>query len=62
MDTLLYCRGCGTGYAIVGTIPVVCPACLHVTTWTTSPLGPWTFKLDREDKKFLKSIHVSTDS
>ncbi len=41
---LLVCTLCGSGYASVGEVPPMCPACEKPTTWTNVPASPYEIK------------------
>jgi hypothetical protein len=56
MAVLLWCMKCAAETVIAGDVPIVCPACRTVTTWTTSP----PYRVNENDARFLKSIHIQT--
>lgn len=62
---LIVCRLCGTGYASIGEVPPVCPACEQETTWTTVPSGYAApkpdYKLTLNDMRFLRSMKILAD-
>jgi Zn finger protein HypA/HybF involved in hydrogenase expression len=54
MAVLLWCMTCAGEVVITGDVPVVCPTCRAVTTWTTAP----PYHVNENDARFLKSIHI----
>jgi hypothetical protein len=65
--TILYCQRCHSGYGSIGEVPLRCPACDQVTSWSTTapvivapePQTPW--KIGINDARFLKSIKILPD-
>lgn len=60
---ILYCRHCSTGYGSIGEVPLKCPACDRVTTWTAyfpqpEPKVPYTLSIN--DHKFLRSLRIQS--
>lgn len=55
---IVFCQGCGVGYACVGDLPPTCPKC-------DTPEPAWSsmrpLKLSANDRKFLKSLRIRTD-
>lgn len=62
---IIYCKRCGDGYGSVGERPKMCPSCLQKADWTetppTSPTPKRPFKLNVNDRRFLRSIRISAD-
>lgn len=65
--TILYCtrRDCRAGYASLGEVPRICPACQQDTRWTTvAPIAdhPNTpFRVNINDRRFLRSLRISSE-
>lgn len=61
----LYCKKCSAGYASLGEVPRVCPACEQETSWTTAmpmssdPRVPYEVSLN--DRRFLRSLRISPE-
>ena len=55
MAVLLWCAHCGEEAVFSGDVPVVCPTCKQVTTWSTAK----PYHVTEMDARFLRSIHVA---
>jgi hypothetical protein len=56
MPPILFCRQCNTGYAAIGLIPALCPACRQRAHWTTA-----LFSLTEQDRIFLRVNRIKPD-
>lgn len=61
----IFCKRCHVGYAAIGSIPAVCPACEQETSWTTTwphedPRFPFSLTVD--DRRFLRSLRITGDA
>lgn len=64
MSRTLWCQnpGCGTGYAsVAGDIPKVCPACDQPAHWSTEAGPKVPFALSSNDKRFLRSLKITSE-
>jgi hypothetical protein len=52
---ILYCAACGEPNTCDGEVPVVCPLCRQVTTWSTAE----PYHVTEMDARFLRSLHIS---
>ncbi len=65
--TILYCVRCHSGYGSIGEVPLRCPMCGQVTSWSTDvPIMPAPepkspYELNVNDKRFLRSIRITSD-
>jgi hypothetical protein len=62
MALTLWCRACHAGYASVGEIPTICPACLSEADWTTREPPAVAYKLTRDDIDWLRSGGIQPDA
>lgn len=61
MATVVYCRACKIGYALVGKLPSLCPSCGVPAHWVTNLDPTWPFELSYNDKRLLRSLKIATD-